>query len=465
MRSECLSVVNLTTNDPVEQNLEYVSFELFQNEILGITGLSDSGITTLAKVLTGTRMISSGKILLNGKPLTYKTPVKAKEQGIFSVSDKSTLIPFMNVFDNVCILQKYDKSHFFINKKEKSERLLDLLNKYDLFFDSKINIAHLAYLEKIKIEIIKALYHHAKVLVIEDLGAGLSISERTLLYDFLRKISKEGLSIIAISANMDHILALSQRIMIMRSGMICHTCNAFDTGFEDLRRFVYLPNPGKLDQNEKLKERLLSVKNLHKEGMDKAVTFEIYTGATIGIQGQNPEKLSAFFSAFCQRGRCKGTSLVTNESYPHTLWKKKHSNEIYYLGSRFWEDNVFNNLTIAENLLLRTYYRFKETVLDKKVLVLSLKDFCKRRNLDYGLLCRLPSAADTGLTNQIALLSALFYPPRILCLNRAFFTLDERNRQYLIKCIGELKKCGTAILCGECDEQFLKSISDMVIKL
>ncbi|HUC92881.1 MAG TPA: sugar ABC transporter ATP-binding protein [Paenibacillus sp.] len=207
-----------------EGRIRDISFDVRKGEILGITGLSGSGRSTLAKVLFGIYQPFQGTIWLGGKPFSSMTPHLAKKNGlcyVTGVSHEEGLILDASIAENITLsnLERISSAGF-IKREKQSVYSKDLIERLDITADENDIVKNLSGGKQKKVILAKWLFSNAKVLLMEEPTAGIDIVSKIDIYNIINELVLSGVSVIMISTNIQEIIGLCDRIAVMYKGGI-----------------------------------------------------------------------------------------------------------------------------------------------------------------------------------------------------------------------------------------------------
>ncbi|TGE38600.1 ABC transporter ATP-binding protein [Desulfosporosinus fructosivorans] len=232
---EHLEMCGITKRFPGVLSNRDVNIHIKAGEVLAILGENGAGKTTLMNILYGLYQADEGKILLNGKPVKINSPREAIAHGIGMVHQHFMLVPTLTVSENVILgLSKT----FLVDLKTAAQRIQEITDTYGLAINPDAYVWQLSVGEQQRVEIIKALYRGANLLILDEPTAVLTPQESNELIQLLRNMSAQGNSIILISHKLHEVMALSDRVTVLRDGEVCADVLTRDTSQEALAQLM-----------------------------------------------------------------------------------------------------------------------------------------------------------------------------------------------------------------------------------
>jgi len=214
------------------QALDDVDFCLASGEVHALLGENGAGKTSLMNVLSGLYLADSGGISVNGKEVSITSPRGALENGIGMVHQHFELIPQFRATENIIIGR--EGGNFTIDFDMHAGRIRDLMGRFGLTIDVDAKVKDLAIGLQQKVEILKALYRDASVLILDEPTTMLTPQEVDGLFAVIRTLVEKGLSVVFISHKIKEVLAVSDRITIMREGRVVATVSAHEATEQSL---------------------------------------------------------------------------------------------------------------------------------------------------------------------------------------------------------------------------------------
>ena len=266
-----------------------ISLNLRKGEILALLGENGSGKTTLMNMLSGIYKPDAGEILVEGKPAAIDSPEDAKKLGIGMVHQHFKLVDVFSAADNIWMGK--EKAGFRLKKSRYAE-IGRMVKKFGFELDPKKLVRNMAVSEKQTLEIIKVLYYGARVIILDEPTAVLTVQEIEKLFRVLRRMRDEGHSIIIITHKLNEVMELSDRVAILRKGEYITTVDTAETNEQELTEWMV---GRKIDLNiqrppmEKARP-LLEIRDLTIRSDEGAtaidhVNFYIRGGEILGVAG------------------------------------------------------------------------------------------------------------------------------------------------------------------------------------
>ena len=263
--------------------------DVHKGEILSLLGENGSGKTTLMNMLSGIYFPDSGDIYIGGEKVTIASPKDAFDLGIGMIHQHFKLIDVLTAAENV-VLGLHEKEKF--NLKQIASRVAAICEKYGFAIDPMKKVYDMSVSEKQTLEIIKVLYRGANILILDEPTAVLTPQETEKLFEVIRNMKKDGKSVIIITHKLHEVLAISDRVAVLRKGETIGSVPTSEANELSLTEMM-VGKKVELDierpEPKNVKKRL-EVKNVScysREGVKLLdnVSFEAFSGEILGIAG------------------------------------------------------------------------------------------------------------------------------------------------------------------------------------
>ncbi|HHU52904.1 MAG TPA: sugar ABC transporter ATP-binding protein [Clostridiaceae bacterium] len=290
-----LEIENLSKSFDKVEVLNNVNFNLKKGEIHALMGENGAGKSTLAKIIVGVYEASSGIIKFEEKLINFKNTRQSKEAGISMVFQEFNLFPDLSVAENLFLMDEtfYSKSGV-VNSKlmvQKAKQLLSMF-KMDQSIDPHDIIENLSVAQKQIIEILKAVYHESKIIILDEPTASLSPNEVEILFNTMRQLKAQDVSFIIVSHRINEIYEISDRISVLRDGkMVINGQETHSLDQNDLIKAMVGRNItdlyGGRERDASIQEEFaLEVEHLSDpEDFLSDISFKVHQGEIFGIAG------------------------------------------------------------------------------------------------------------------------------------------------------------------------------------
>ncbi|MFL5749143.1 MAG: ABC transporter ATP-binding protein [Chloroflexota bacterium] len=269
-----------------------IDLEIRPGEIHALLGENGAGKSTLMNILYGLATPDEGEILLDGTAVRIKGPSDAIERGISMVHQHFMLVPVLSVADNILLGEETMANPIFLDRKEARRRIVELGHRFGFEIDPEVKVDALSVGWQQRVEILKALYREARILVLDEPTAVLTPQETKEIFDVLKRLAAEGHSIIFISHKLYEVLEIADRITVIRRGKVVGQRLPSETDEDDLAALMVGRNVQLVvDRGESHPQGpALSVHDLRvldDRGHEavKGVSFDVRAGEILGIAG------------------------------------------------------------------------------------------------------------------------------------------------------------------------------------
>lgn len=338
-----------------------IDFAVRKGEIHALLGENGAGKTTLMKILAGLYQPDEGQIWIDGRPVAVRSPRDAIDLGIGMIHQHFMLVESHTVTENIIL--GLDASRFVLNLRQVEKQIAELAEQYHLQVDPRARIWQLSVGEQQRVEILKALYRGARILVMDEPTAVLTPQEAEELFKTLSSMVSEGHTIVFISHKLGEVMAVADRITVLRRGEVVDSVPASEIGREDLARMMVgrdvLFRLGKRESSPG--EVVLEVDGLtalNDKGLEalRGVSLTVRRGEILGIAGvagngqrEFAETIVGLRPVTGGRIRLEGRD-VTNRSPREML-----DRGVGYIPADRMGVGLVVNLSVAENLILKCY--------------------------------------------------------------------------------------------------------------
>ena len=358
-----LEMENISKEFPGVKALDDVQLKLKPGTVHALMGENGAGKSTLMKCLFGIYEKNSGKILLDGVEVNFKSTKEALENGVSMVHQELNQVLQRNVLDNIW-LGRYPMKGFFVDEKKMYNDTINIFKDLDIKVDPKKKVADLPIAERQMIEIAKAVSYKSKVIVMDEPTSSLTEKEVEHLFRIIKKLKESGVGIIYISHKMEEIKMISDEITILRDGKWISTNDVSKISTEQIISMMVGRDLTERfpKKDNKAKEMILEVKNLTalNQPSIQDVSFELYKGEILGIAGLVGSKRTEIVETiFGMRPKEHGEIVLHGKSVKNKSPEDAIKNGFALVTEERRSTGIFSMLDIAFNSVISNLDRYK----------------------------------------------------------------------------------------------------------
>jgi len=435
-----------------------VDFDLRVGEIHALLGENGAGKTTLMKILSGLYQPDEGKILIKGQTVRFRSPKDAMDMSIGMVHQHFELVPKLTVVENIMLGAC---KAVFIDIPEKEKEIQGLSEKYGLDVNPKSRIYQLSVGEQQRVEILKMLYRKVKILILDEPTSSLTANEVEKLFSTLRKLTKEGCSIIFITHKLEEVLEIADYITVLRRGKVAAAVNVkrikqmnglatSELAKMMVGREVILS----VDKNEiSTGKEILGIENLHVQGdrreeSVRGISFSLNMGEIFGILGVAGNGQKEMVEA-----------IVGLRSIKDGEIRRKGS--MNYVPEDRINRAAVPGMSIADNLILTSYKDFSKPIFHKGLVRNHGRKLIKKYDIKPPFLSIPVKQLSGGNLQRLILARELSQKPNLLIAEQPTAGLDISSTEQVWKFLISQRENGAVLLVSGNLKEVL-SISDRI---
>jgi ABC-type uncharacterized transport system ATPase subunit len=451
---------------------DHVSMDLRKGEIHALLGENGAGKTTLMNILYGLHKPDSGQVFVNGQPIVIHSPKDSIKAGIGMVHQHFMLIPVFSVAENIMLGD--ETTHLgVLDIKAVSQRVRELSHQYGLEVDPDAKVGQLSVGAQQRVEIVKTLYRNASILILDEPTAVLTPQETEDLFRIMRQLTARGVSIIFITHKLKEVLAVADRITVMRAGRVVGTVNPDETNEAKLAsmmvgREVILTVQ---KQPAKPKDEVLRVEDLHvldDRGLEavRGVSFNVHAGEILGIagvQGNGQTQLAEGLTGL--RPIKSGKVIVAGQDVSGKPPRPIIETGLAHIPEDRQRHGLVLSYSVADNMVLCNYYLkpfaagpvIQQDKVDENARRL-IKDFDVRTPSPYVPVSKLSG----GNQQKVIVARELSRPVKLLIASQPTRGLDVGSIEYIHKEIVAMRDRGIGVLLISAELDEIMALSDRI---
>lgn len=454
----------LTANDDI-------SFYLKRGEVLALLGENGAGKTTLMNILFGQYTADEGRVEVFGQPLPPGNPRAALDAGVGMVHQHFTLADNLTVLENI-VLGTGSLWSMGLGRARARARIRDMAERFHLRVDPDARVGALTVGERQRVEILKALYREARVLILDEPTAVLTPQEADALFATLREATEHGLSVVFISHKLHEVMAIAHRVVILRHGRLVAERSTADTNRDELAALmvgaeVAAPQLAPATPGP----TILHLQGVHTEAQGNApglrgVTMDLRGGQIIGLAGVSGNGQAALAALIGGLSRPARGVLSLDGGLPEE-WSPRRA--VHSGIARIPEDRhatgTIPDFTLTENAVLECY---RDGPFSRRGWMnwSAAQDFTRDIIDTYDVRCPGPDTRIrllSGGNMQKLILGRVLEPaPRVILANQPVRGLDIGAVTYVHSRLIEARDRGAAVLLISEDLDEITALSDVI---
>ncbi len=454
---------------------EDVNLSVEQGEIHALLGENGAGKTTLMNILFGIYQADSGEIFYQGKKVEFRSPKDAIDQGIGMVHQHFSLVKKMTVLDNIIL--GLSSNGVALNRKEAADKIRVLADKYGLFVNPESRVGDLSVGEQQRAEILKALYRNINLLILDEPTGVLTPQETEKFFDVLRKLREEGHGIIIITHRLAEIMAISDRVTILRDGHAVKELVTAETAPEELSAHMIGRELKKEERGLeacsgevalKLDNISLKGKRGGKNKLDR-VSLTVRKGEILGIagvEGNGQKELAEVITGIQKIS--KGTMSFLGENITELKVKERFLKGISYISDDRHRDGLVMDMSVTDNMILRDYNRSpyaSHGILNYKLAEIEAAGAVKN--------FRIKTSGISGIRTQVKLMSGgnqqkvilareISDQSRLIVASQPTRGLDIGATEFVHELLLKQKKAGKSVILISADLDEIMNLCDRI---
>jgi len=449
-----------------------VTFDVHSGEVHALLGENGAGKSTLMKILYGLYQQDEGDILLNGERVEIASPTDAIQLGVGMIHQHFMLVESLTVAENVALGLPSSRGPL-TDMRRVSARIIELAEIYNLEVDPDAYIWQLSVGQQQRVEIIKALYRGAALLILDEPSAVLTPQEVDELFNIMRKMTADGHALIFISHKLHEVIEISQRVTVLRDGRKIGCRPTSSINKTDLANWMVGRELGLQPEmapyvggDVRLQLKGISARSERKTLALKDVALEVMSGEILGlagVSGNGQRELAEVITGL--RPAETGQVILEGEDVTGASPRTRTEKMLSYIPEERMRDGMIRDFTVAENLILREHYQqpySKAGFLDLKAIEIHSDRLIENYNVKTPSQETLVKSLSGGNIQKLVLARELSRKPRVLVAAQPTRGLDIGATEYVHQQLIKQRKEGIATLLISEDLDEILALSDRI---
>lgn len=451
-----------------------INLAVKKGEIHALVGENGAGKSTLMKVFFGIETHEQGEILLNGKPVKIANPISAIDMGIGMVHQHFMLVPSLTVAENIILGREPKKTGVLVDMQRAVSDTQNICDKYNLRVDPTAKVGNLPVGMKQKVEILKALYRNAKILILDEPTAVLTPQETQELFVELKRMKEAGHTIIFISHKLNEVKELCDRVTVLRLGRTIGTSDLKDLSEQAISRMM-VGRDVILKINKKKAEpaqEILKIRNLSLNASDgrpilRNINFSVRGGEILGVagvEGNGQRELSEIITGL--QSFSKGEVDIEGKSIQGESIRKIREMNVSHISEDRMTYGVAANANVEENIISDRFTKPEychNGFLKKKEIDRLADRLIEEFHIKCGDAYAQARTLSGGNMQKMVAAREFSSDPHLSIVNQPTRGIDVGATEFVRNKIVELRDHGTAVLLISADLNEILELSDSLI--
>ena len=474
-RIDTLEIRGISKRFPGVLANDHVDFDVKSGEVHALLGENGAGKSTLMKILYGMYHPDDGSILINGKPVTIHSPTDAINLGIGMIHQHFMLVPTLTVAENVALGLPSSRGAL-TDLDRVSKRILELAKIYGLKIDPDAYVWQLSVGQQQRVEIIKALYRGAALLILDEPTAVLTPQEVDELFVIMHQMVKDGHALIFISHKLHEVVEISNRVTVLRDGRKIGTRPTSEITKQTLANWMvgrevgFAPDRGNVQKGE-CRLQLENVSCGSDRGTPglRGISLELCSGEILGIagvSGNGQRELAESITGL--RKITDGRVILEGENVTGFAPGDLTDRMLSYIPEERMRDGMIKNFTVAENMVLREHHKqpfSRSGLLNLRGIASHSDELIKKFRVKTPSHDTLAKNLSGGNIQKVVLAREFSRNPRVILAAQPTRGLDIGATEYVREQLLEQRRKGVAVMLISEDLDEILALSDRIAVL
>ena len=451
-----------------------ISISADRGKVLGLLGENGAGKTTLMNILSGLYKPDSGQIFIDGEERVFGDPAAAINAGVGMVHQHFMLVPVFDVVEAVALGSETVSGPLgTFDRGAARKRIVELSEQYKLEVDPDAKIESLPVGVRQRVEILKALYRHSDILVLDEPSAVLTPYETEELFTIIRSLTATGTAVIFITHKLNEVLEVADDIVVLRRGRVAGTADPKATTRQELANLMVGRDVELIVPKGEAKpgEVVLSVRNLHVrddrlEMAVKGIDLEVRAGEIVAIAGVQGNGQTELVEAITGLRTIDSGEMAIGGTHVEKFSPRQVSDlGVAHIPEDRGRDGLVAYMSVAENYILDTYHRppySKRGIFDLKAIDAGAAKGVKDFDIRTPSIQTMAASLSGGNQQKVVVAREFSVPVQLVIAAQPTRGLDVGSIEYIHRRIIEQRDAGAAIVIVSTELDEVLAVGDRI---
>jgi ABC-type sugar transport system ATPase subunit len=449
--------------------LDNISLTLRRGEVHALVGENGAGKSTLMKILTGLYPIDNGEVMLNGRPVHFRSVRDAQNAGISMIFQEFNQVKVLSVMENIYLGREPRTKTGSVNFKKMYDNSIVLLRELGVNLDPKTKIRDLTVAKHQLVEIVKAISLNAEIIIMDEPTSALSKNEIEYLLSMVRTLKDQGKCIVFISHKMEEIYSICETVTVLRDGKFIHSGKVREVPEKDLIRMMVDREVNELfpKQESAIGEVILQVKGLTVDGEFEDISFDLRKGEILGVAGlMGAGRTELMETIVGARRPSRGEIYFKGEKIVNNIPGDAIKRGIAMVPEDRKKNGVFLKLSIKDNILMSALKKcMRGPGLKKSLEIRCFNEYADKLEIKYASLSQSCRNLSGGNQQKVAVSRVLNADPEIIILDEPTRGIDVKTKSEIHRLMSTLAGTGKAVLMVSSELPEILGMSDRILVL
>lgn len=468
-----LKAKKLTKKFPGIIALKDFDFDLFNGEVHALVGENGAGKSTFIKIISGVYTPNEGEIEIEGEKINYFVPGFLMSKGVGTVFQELRLIPQLSIEENV-FLGKEDTKFGLIDSKKRTNLTREYMKTLEIDLSPTEKVDNLRPGEKRFVELICAISKNPKILILDEPTQALNDEQTRILFKIINNLKKEGVGIIYISHKLSEIFNISDRVTVLRDGLLRDTFNTNEVDMDKLIKLMIGREikdlfPERKKRKYKKGDVILEVRDLSVREILKDVSFQVSRGEILGIYGLlGAGRTELVMTILGLLPKDEGEIVFKNKVLHHVNPENLKNLGVGIIPEDRYSQGFVQHMSVRNNIILPSLYKeeysgrifLKDGNINLKVkdLVNNLKIKISKGNINLEVI-----NLSGGNQQKVIIARSLCLKSELFIFNEPTQGIDVATKYEIYKLIKNLSLQGVGIILISSDMKEILGLTDMIL--